>query len=103
MPEARIPDFVRPSFADPQSGRIVLLADDLTGACDAGAAFLRTGRTVRIWFGTSVQFSTPESVQAFNTSSRSLSPRRAARAVSLAVTALVGDPNSLFFKKVDSA
>lgn len=101
--EARSPDFVRPSFADPQSGRIVILADDLTGACDAGAAFLRTGRTVRIWFGTSVQFSTPESVQAFNTSSRSLSPRRAARAVSLAVTALAGDPNSLFFKKVDSA
>ncbi|MGA2753508.1 MAG: four-carbon acid sugar kinase family protein [Terracidiphilus sp.] len=101
--EARSPDFVRPSFADPHSGRIVLLADDLTGACDAGAAFLRTGRTVRIWFGTSVQFSTPESVQAFNTSSRALSPRRAARAVSLACTALAGDPNSLFFKKVDSA
>jgi uncharacterized protein YgbK (DUF1537 family) len=50
-----------------------------------------------------VQFSTPESVQAFTTSSRSLSSRRAARAVSLAVTALAGDPNSLFFKKVDSA
>jgi uncharacterized protein YgbK (DUF1537 family) len=101
--EARNPDFVRPSFADPHSGRIVLLADDLTGACDAGAAFLRTGRTVRVWFGTSVHFSTPESVQAFNTGSRSLSSSRAARAVSLAVTALAGDPNSLFFKKVDSA
>ena len=101
--EARSSDFARPSFADPYSGRIVLLSDDLTGACDAGAAFLRSGRTVRVWFGTSVQFSTPESVQAFNTSSRVLSPRRAARAVSLAVTALAGDPNSLFFKKVDSA
>ncbi len=101
--EARNTDFVRPSFADPHSGRIVLLADDLTGACDAGAAFLRAGRTVRVWFGCSVEFSTPESVQAFNTSSRTLSPRRAARAVSLACTALAGDPNSLFFKKVDSA
>jgi uncharacterized protein YgbK (DUF1537 family) len=101
--EARIPDFVRPSFADPYSGRIVLLADDLTGACDAGAAFLRTGRSVRIWFGSSVRFSAPESVQAFNTSSRALSPRRAARAVFRAVTDLAGDPNSLFFKKVDSA
>ncbi|MGD1107685.1 MAG: four-carbon acid sugar kinase family protein [Terracidiphilus sp.] len=101
--EARSPDFVRPSFTDPHSGRIILLADDLTGACDAGAAFLRTGRTVRIWFGTSVHFSTPESVQAFNTNSCALSSRRAARAVSLACTALGGDPNSLFFKKVDSA
>ena len=101
--EARIPDFVLPSFADPQSGRIVLLADNLTGACDAGAAFLRSGRSVRVWFGTSVQFSTPESVQAFNTDSRALSARRAAHAVSLACSALGGDPNSLFFKKVDSA
>ncbi|HEY1804796.1 MAG TPA: four-carbon acid sugar kinase family protein [Terracidiphilus sp.] len=101
--EARIPDFVPPSFADPHSGRIVLLADDLTGACDAAAAFLRTGRSVRVWFGTSVEFSTPEDVQAFNTSSRALSPRRAAQVVSQACAALAGDPNSLFFKKVDSA
>jgi uncharacterized protein YgbK (DUF1537 family) len=103
MPEARIPDFVPPSFADPHSGRIVLLADDLTGACDAGAAFLRSGRSVRVWFGTSVEFSTPESVQAFSTNSRALAANRAARAVSQACTALAGDPNSLFFKKVDSA
>jgi uncharacterized protein YgbK (DUF1537 family) len=101
--EARIPDFVPPSFADPQSGRIVVLADDLTGACDAAAAFLRAGRSVRVWFGTSVEFSTPEDVQAFNTSSRALSPRRAAREVSSACAALASDPNALFFKKVDSA
>jgi uncharacterized protein YgbK (DUF1537 family) len=101
--EARNPDFIPPSFADPQSGRVNLLADDLTGACDAGAAFLRSGFSVRVWFGTSVEFSTPESVQAFNTNSRALSARRAARVVSLACTALAGDPNSLFFKKIDSA
>jgi D-threonate/D-erythronate kinase len=101
--EARSPDFVRPTFADPHSGRIVLLADDLTGACDGSAAFLRSGRTARVWFGTSVQFSTPESVQAFNTSSRKLSSRRAAHAVSQACAALGNDPNALFFKKVDSA
>lgn len=101
--EARIPDFVTLSFADPHSGRIVLLADDLTGACDASAAFLRTGRSVRVWFGAGVEFSTPESVQAFNTDSRALSARRAAREVSLACSALGSDSNSLFFKKVDSA
>jgi D-threonate/D-erythronate kinase len=101
--EARDPDFVPPSFADPSVGRIVLLADDLTGACDAGAAFLHAGRSVRVWFGTSVQFSTPESVQAFNTNSRALSARQAARAITQACTALAGDPNSLFYKQVDSA
>lgn len=97
------PQTSSPSFADPHSGRIVLLADDLTGACDAAAAFIRSGRSVRVWFGASVQFSAPESVQAFNTNSRSLSPGRAERVVSQAATALGSDPNSLFFKKVDSA
>ena len=100
--EARSPDYVPPSFADPSAGRIVLLADDLTGACDAGAAFLHAGRSVRVWFGTSVQFSTPESVQAFNTNSRALS--LATRpAPSPKPHGSRPDPNSLFFKKVDSA
>jgi uncharacterized protein YgbK (DUF1537 family) len=97
------PDFVAPSFADPHSGRIVVLADDLTGACDAAAAFLRSGRTVRVWFGTVVALSAPESVQAFNTNSRSLSPNRAAQAVTRAAQTLGSNPNSLFFKKIDSA
>lgn len=97
------PDFVSPTFADPHSGRIVVLADDLTGACDAAAAFLRSGRSVRVWFGTAVQFSAPETVQAFNTDSRELSSLRAARMVSQACETLGSDPNSLFFKKVDSA
>lgn len=97
------PEFAPPSFADSQSGRIVLLADDLTGASDAGAAFLRSGRTVRVWFGSVVAFSAPETVQAFNTNSRTLSPRRAARAVTQAVETLGSDPNKLFFKKVDSS
>jgi uncharacterized protein YgbK (DUF1537 family) len=92
-----------PSFADLHSGRIVVLADDLTGGCDAAVAFLSTGRSVRVWFGTAVQFSAPETVQAFNTDSRSLSPRRAERAVSQAIETLGFGPGSLFFKKVDSA
>jgi D-threonate/D-erythronate kinase len=81
----------------------VLVADDLTGAADAGAAFLRAGRTVRVWFGDRVAFSAPESVQAFTTNSRSFSVDRASRAVFRAVEALGSDPHSLFLKKVDSA
>jgi uncharacterized protein YgbK (DUF1537 family) len=101
--ESPSPDLASPSFADPNVGRIVILADDLTGACDAAAAFLRAGRTVRVWFGSSVHFSAPESVQAFNTNSRSMSPSRAERVVSRAAANLGSDPNSLFFKKIDSA
>jgi D-threonate/D-erythronate kinase len=102
-PSIPSPGSVPPSFADPHSGRIVVLADDLTGTCDAAAAFLRSGRTVRVWFGASVHFSAPETVQAFNTNSRSLQPGRAAREVARAAQALGSDPNALFFKKVDSA
>ena len=102
-PQPRSLEFVRPSFADPHSGRIILLASDLAGACDSAAAFLRSGRSVRIWFEDSVLFSAPESVQAFSTNSLSLSPGSAARVVSRATAALGADPNSLFFKSVDSA
>lgn len=103
MPTISSAHLFSPSFADLHSGRIVVLADDLTGACDAAAAFLRTGRSVRVWFGATVQFSAPETVQAFNTDSRSLSPRRADRAVSQTIETLGFAPGSLFFKKVDSA
>lgn len=101
--QAQSSAFALPSFAGPNSTRIVLLSDDLAGACDAAAQFLRTGRSVRVWFGPSVRFSVPESVQAFTTNSRSLSPHDAASAVSHAAATLGSDPNSLFFKSVDSA
>ncbi|MFZ1940700.1 MAG: four-carbon acid sugar kinase family protein [Terracidiphilus sp.] len=96
-------DLVPHSFSDSPSGRIVLLADDLTGACDAGVAFLHSGRTVRVWFGASALHAASESVQAFTTNSRSLSASCAASAVSHAAKALASNPDSLFFKKVDSA
>ena len=102
--EARNPDFVPPSFADPSAGRIVLLADDLTGACDAGAAFLRAGRSVRVWFGSSVQFSSP-GVRAGLQHQFARRFRPVAQPASSPAPPPLSarDPNSLFFKKVDSA
>jgi uncharacterized protein YgbK (DUF1537 family) len=82
---------------------IVLLADDLTGACDAAAAFLPTGRAVRVWLGAAASFPTTEPVQAFNTDSRSLPPARASRIVARTISALALDPQALLFKKIDSA
>jgi len=87
--------------------RIVLVADDLTGACDSAAAFLPTGRAVRVWLGAAATFPATEPVQAFNTDSRSLSPAKAARLVSRLVSrataAFASNPQTLLFKKIDSA
>jgi uncharacterized protein YgbK (DUF1537 family) len=91
--------------------RIVLVADDLTGACDSAAAFLPTGRAVRVWLGAAATFPAAEPVQAFNTDSRSLSPAKASRSVSRLVSrlasrtaaALARNPQTLLFKKIDSA
>ena len=83
--------------------RIFILADDLTGACDSAAAFLRAGRAVRVWIGASASFPATEPVQAFNTDSRSLRPAKASRIVSRAAAALAAHPKALVFKKIDSA
>jgi D-threonate/D-erythronate kinase len=83
--------------------RIYILADDLTGACDTAAAFLRTGRAVRVWLGAEASFPASEPVQAFNTDSRALSPAKASRIVSRTTAALASNPRALLFKKIDSA
>jgi uncharacterized protein YgbK (DUF1537 family) len=90
------------SYAASIPERICIVADDLTGACDSAAAFLRAGRTVRVWLGAAASFSAPEPVQAFNTDSRSFSPARASRIVSRTAAALASAPKALCFKKVDS-
>lgn len=92
-----------PPSAASLSGRIYIMADDLTGACDSGAAFLRAGRAVRVWLGPAAQFSAPEPVQAFNTDSRSLSPEKASLIVARAAAGLASVAASFLFKKIDSA
>jgi uncharacterized protein YgbK (DUF1537 family) len=82
--------------------RVCILADDLTGACDAAAAFLRTGQQVRIWFDAEARFSAREPVQSFNTASRALPDQEAAEVVSRAAAGLDLTPDTLIFKKVDS-
>ncbi len=79
-----------------------LLADDLTGACDAGAAFLSAGMQVRVWTGDRALFDDQTPVQAIVTASRELDAEAAAKAVSRAATGLRRDNRTLVFKKVDS-
>ncbi|MGA7521283.1 MAG: four-carbon acid sugar kinase family protein [Acidobacteriaceae bacterium] len=97
------PNHSEAALPAPRPDRIWLLADDLTGGCDAGAAFLRAGLRVRVWAGAQASFAAPETVQAVNTASRALPPDEAARAVSSAAAAFRGGDRTLFFKKIDSA
>jgi uncharacterized protein YgbK (DUF1537 family) len=87
----------------PAASQIRILADDLTGACDAAAPFVRAGRAVRVWLGPSMDFAAPESVQALNTATRNLAPEDAAGIVAQAAARLPHTPGSRIFKKVDSA
>ena len=101
------PVFAAPDFEQTLQGpecpdRFYILADDLTGACDAAAAFLRTGHPLRVWLD-SRNLSPAPGVQAFTTASRNLSPSDAAVAVYSAASALSEIPRSLIFKKIDSA
>jgi uncharacterized protein YgbK (DUF1537 family) len=80
-----------------------LLADDLTGACDAAVAFLDGSGPVRVWLGPQATHPAREHVQAFNTASRNLPVRDAEIVVGRAASALAREAGMLFFKKVDSA
>jgi D-threonate/D-erythronate kinase len=88
-----------PSLPAQASQRVHVIADDLTGACDAAAAFLPQN-SVRIWLG-SVGEDADETVQAFNTDTRNASPAVAAKLVF--ECALRCPPGALLFKKIDSA
>lgn len=81
---------------------LFLLADDLTGACDAAAPFLHAGLQARVWLGAAPEFPATEAVQAFNTASRALGPEQAAEILLRAIAALPTAPRRVF-KKVDSA
>ena len=78
-----------------------LIADDLTGALDSGCAFAKPEATVVIAVpGRAL----PKSARiAISTESRDMSETDAAAAVSRAVRDLsVADPETLWFKKIDS-
>ncbi len=82
---------------------LFLLADDLTGACDASAPFLHAGLQARVWLGTAPEFPATEAVQAFNTATRDLDPANAADLLARTAATLHAAPRRRIFKKVDSA
>jgi uncharacterized protein YgbK (DUF1537 family) len=90
---------------------IVLLADDLTGACDSAVAFVASGRPVRVILNSPSFDSTylldeagAGAVLAFTMESRSLSLEQACSRVNDSIAILQpGLHNRILFQKVDSA
>ena len=87
--------------------RVLIVADDLTGACDSAAAFAASGGTVRVLLdGASADALADDKadVVVVTTDSRDLAADQAAARVSMAIEGLQrSDTSGLLFKKVDSA
>jgi uncharacterized protein YgbK (DUF1537 family) len=89
------------------AGPVFILADDLTGACDSGVAFLAAGRTVRVVLDIANLAQTDastSSVVAVTTETRTSTQQQAAAQVARTMSLLRSraiDP--IFFKKIDSA
>jgi uncharacterized protein YgbK (DUF1537 family) len=95
------------------TGAIVIVADDLTGACDSGIAFVRVGRPMRVLLDASpsrlefvhqLQVHGRQTGVAFTTETRNGSPDEARQRVLQCMAALEPVlPTALLFKKIDSA
>jgi len=106
--------------------RILIVADDLTGACDSGVAFVASGHSVRVLLNTSQLYASqldPRSlaldrnsnrdsshtedrnaVLALTTESRDLTASEAAASVTQHIAKFAPHtPGALVFKKIDSA
>ncbi|MFN8523810.1 MAG: four-carbon acid sugar kinase family protein [Chloroflexota bacterium] len=88
--------------------RIAIVADDLTGACDAAAPFAARGWHTEVQVAPGLVEPTSAAVLALNTDSRALSPTRARARVAEAVSRLLAmQPGTVpdkpvLYKKVDS-
>ncbi len=89
--------------------KVVIVADDLTGACDSGVAFLACGHAVRVVLDSAglesrLHGKSDPEVWVFTTETRNLPPDQASERVANRVASLgpILD-RTLVFKKVDSA
>ncbi len=84
--------------------RWLILADDLTGACDTGAPFARHGYSTIVLTGSPASLPEPQpDVWVVSTGSRDLAPQLAADAVEQALHHLLPLVNPTYiYKKIDS-
>jgi D-threonate/D-erythronate kinase len=82
--------------------RLAVLADDVTGACDAGVQFSRRGASTRVYLGNRPISAAAAEVSVVVTHSRNDGPEEASRKVRLACDQIVFSGAVLCYKKIDS-
>jgi D-threonate/D-erythronate kinase len=78
-----------------------ILADDLTGAADAGLPFATRGYVTNIWLTQDIG-EDPAAVHVYDTASRTDSPEQAAAKARRFCDSLIASNRPLIFKKLDS-
>ena len=82
--------------------KILVIADDLTGAAEIGGIAFQHGLSVRLIFETNQRMNYPEDVIILDSNTRSLSPEKAAERITGLITNVNFSLFKLIFKKVDS-
>ncbi|KLV24983.1 four-carbon acid sugar kinase family protein [Bacillus altitudinis] len=85
--------------------KVIIVADDLTGASDTGVQFVKAGLKASVLFQPSLEDMSrykEEDVLIVDTDSRSMSSERAYNEVSQVVQPFLQGDSHLFFKKIDS-
>ncbi len=80
----------------------LLIADDLTGACDTGVQFARRGLSCEVQFELSTPPSSRVDVVAYNTNSRNDNLFDSRRKIKAIAERYSGHDTRLLFKKIDS-
>lgn len=88
-------------FNPAESALAAIIADDLTGACDAAVHFAERGLLTRVTWNETHSHE-PAEVYAINTDTRCSTPEIAAARVAVAVTATQERKPRLLMKKIDS-
>jgi len=84
-----------------QGSKALVIADDLTGACDAGVQFAHCGLSSIVELSTS-EAPLDAEVRIANSRSRHESPQAAAEEVERLTRRMAPEPRAICFKKVDS-
>jgi D-threonate/D-erythronate kinase len=82
--------------------KIIMIADDLTGACDAGVQFTQKGFKTVVCFEEEAADKIQTEVIVMDTNSRALSKKDAYRVVKKTVSDLNKEELGLVYKKIDS-
>ena len=95
-------EFLTRSIESDAGLRLAMLADDVTGACDAGVQFSRRGASTRVYLGTRPISAPAAQVSVVVTHSRNDSPEEASMKVQLACDQIASSGGVLCYKKIDS-